>query len=157
MSNAAVVNSLKQSDIFYQFTPTQLELVANICHEATYQKDDLIFKENTGSKELYIVIQGEVDIVVDPSLVGLDGSYLNPRVKSFLALQEGILGAYGIHPLQEVSVRLTRGTDDYSSSLDYVDGNGWVSKVGLKSACSAGFLAYFENSVRQRQSRARSP
>ena len=70
VSNAATVNSLKQSDIFYQFTPTQLELVANICHEVTFQKDDLIFKENSGSKELYIVVQGEVDIVVDPSLVG---------------------------------------------------------------------------------------
>ena len=55
--------------IFFQFTPTQLELVANICHEATFQQDDLIFKENSSSKELYIIIQGEVDIVVDPSLV----------------------------------------------------------------------------------------
>jgi CRP-like cAMP-binding protein len=70
MANTAIVNSLKQSDIFFQFTPTQLELVANICQEATYQKDDLIFKENTSSKELYIILQGEVDIVVDPSLVG---------------------------------------------------------------------------------------
>jgi len=70
MANATNVNFLKQSDIFFQFTPTQLELVANICQEATYQKDDLIFKENTSSKELYIIIQGEVDIIVDPSLVG---------------------------------------------------------------------------------------
>jgi len=71
VSNASVVNSLKQSDIFYQFTPTQLELVANICHEASFQKDDLIFKENSSSKELYVIIQGEVDIVVDPSLVSV--------------------------------------------------------------------------------------
>lgn len=70
MSNSSVVNFLKQSDIFFQFTPTQLELVANICQEATYQKDDLIFRENSSSKELYVIIQGEVDIVVDPSLVG---------------------------------------------------------------------------------------
>jgi CRP/FNR family cyclic AMP-dependent transcriptional regulator len=70
VSTLSVVNFLKQSDIFYQFTPTQLELVANLCQEVTYQKDDLIFKENSGSKELYIIIQGEVDIVVDPSLVG---------------------------------------------------------------------------------------
>ena len=70
MSTASIVNSLKQSDIFYQFTPTQLELVANLCQEATYQKDDLIFRENSGSKELYIIVQGEVDIFVDPSLVG---------------------------------------------------------------------------------------
>lgn len=70
MTTATIVNFLKQCDIFYQFTPTQLELVANICQEATFQKDDLIFMENSGSKELYIIIQGEVDIVVDPSLVG---------------------------------------------------------------------------------------
>jgi CRP/FNR family transcriptional regulator, cyclic AMP receptor protein len=69
--NTIVVNFLKQSDIFFQFTPTQLELVANICHEVTYQKDDLIFKENTSSKELYIIIQGEVNIVVDPSLISV--------------------------------------------------------------------------------------
>ena len=69
MSTLSIVNFLKQCDIFYQFTPTQLELVANLCQEATYQKDDLIFKENSGSKELYVIIQGEVDIIVDPSLV----------------------------------------------------------------------------------------
>jgi len=70
VSNTSTVNFLKQCDIFYQFTPTQLELVANICQEATFQKDDLIFKENSGSKELYVIMKGEVDIVVDPSLVG---------------------------------------------------------------------------------------
>lgn len=69
MSTVSIVNSLKQSDIFFQFTPTQLELVANLCQEVTFQKDDLIFKENSGSKELYVIVQGEVDIFVDPSLV----------------------------------------------------------------------------------------
>lgn len=69
MSTTTIVNFLKQGDIFYQFTPTQLELVANLCQEATFQKDDLIFKENSSSKELYVIVQGEVDIFVDPSLV----------------------------------------------------------------------------------------
>ena len=69
MSTVSIVNSLKQSDIFFQFTPTQLELVANLCQEAIFQKNDLIFKENSGSKELYVIVQGEVDIFVDPSLV----------------------------------------------------------------------------------------
>ena len=74
VSTASIVNFLKQSDIFYQFTPTQLELVANLCQEAIFQKDDLIFKENSSSKELYIIVQGEVDIFVDPSLVRYIGS-----------------------------------------------------------------------------------
>lgn len=80
MSSASIVNFLKQCDIFYQFTPTQLELVANVCQEVTFQKDDLIFKENSSSKELYVIVQGEVDIVVDPSLVGTIEEGIENRV-----------------------------------------------------------------------------
>jgi CRP-like cAMP-binding protein len=85
--SATTVNSLKQSDIFYQFTPTQLELVANLCREATYQKGDVIFKENSGSKELYVIIQGEVDIFVDPSLVGSVDT--NSENKTIATLRRG--------------------------------------------------------------------
>jgi len=60
----SLVNFLKQSDIFYQFTPTQLELVANICQEVVYNADGLVFQENSGSKELYVILQGEVDILI---------------------------------------------------------------------------------------------
>ncbi|HNQ93900.1 MAG TPA: cyclic nucleotide-binding domain-containing protein [Anaerolineales bacterium] len=72
MSNPTIVTFLKQSDIFFQLTPTQLELVANLCQEATFQKNDLIFKENSTSKELYVITQGEVDIFVDPALVSAE-------------------------------------------------------------------------------------
>lgn len=80
MATSSILNFLKQCDIFYQFTPTQLELVANVCQEATFQKDDLIFKENSSSKELYVIVQGEVDIVVDPSLVGTMEDGIENRV-----------------------------------------------------------------------------
>jgi CRP/FNR family transcriptional regulator, cyclic AMP receptor protein len=58
------VNFLKQSDIFYQFTPTQLELVANLCQEVVFNTGDLIFQENSSNKELYVIVQGEVDILI---------------------------------------------------------------------------------------------
>jgi CRP-like cAMP-binding protein len=61
---------LKQSDIFYQFTATQLELVANLCQEKNFDEGETIFEENSSSKELYVIVQGEVDIIVDPSVVG---------------------------------------------------------------------------------------
>jgi CRP-like cAMP-binding protein len=61
----SLVNFLKQSDIFYQLTPTQLELVANICQEVVYNAGDLIFQENSSSKELYVISQGEVDILLN--------------------------------------------------------------------------------------------
>ena len=66
----ALVNILKQSDIFYQFTTTQLELVANLCREAVYNEGDVVFSENSGSKELYVITQGEVDILIHRSTTG---------------------------------------------------------------------------------------
>ena len=64
------ITYLKQSDIFYQFTQTQLELVSNLCQEKIFNEGDTIFEENSSSKELYIIVQGEVNILVDPSVVG---------------------------------------------------------------------------------------
>jgi CRP-like cAMP-binding protein len=71
---SSIINSLKQSDIFYQFTQTQLELVANLCKEKSFGPEEIIFEENTSSKELYVVVQGEVDILVNPGLVSPKGS-----------------------------------------------------------------------------------
>lgn len=65
-----IVAYLKQSDIFYQFTQTQIELVGNLCQEKIFDAGQTIFEENSSSKELYVIIQGEVDIVVDPNVVG---------------------------------------------------------------------------------------
>ena len=70
---AEMLTFLKQSDIFYQFTQTQLELVANLCVEKTFQAGELIFAENNSSKELYIIVQGEVNISVNPGIVGTAG------------------------------------------------------------------------------------
>lgn len=68
----SLANILKQTDIFYELTPTQLELVASLCQERRCNASDVIFEENTGSDELYIIAQGEVDIQIDPALVGDD-------------------------------------------------------------------------------------
>ena len=65
-------NSLKQADIFYELTPTQLEMIAALCQERRGNAGDMIFEENAASDELYIITQGEVDIQVDPALVGGD-------------------------------------------------------------------------------------
>jgi len=83
-----IVNYLKQSDIFYQFTPTQLEMVANLCQEVLFQDGDIIFEENNSSQELYIIAQGEVEIIINPSLVGAPDK--NEQMGSVIAtLQRG--------------------------------------------------------------------
>ncbi|MBE0672887.1 MAG: cyclic nucleotide-binding domain-containing protein [Anaerolineales bacterium] len=65
-----IINFLKQSDIFYQFTPTQLELVGNLCQEVVYNSGEIVFQENSSSKELYVIVQGEVDILINRSTTG---------------------------------------------------------------------------------------
>jgi CRP/FNR family cyclic AMP-dependent transcriptional regulator len=65
-----LVNFLKQSDIFYQLTPTQLELIANLCQEVVFNSGDVIFQENSGSKELYVIAQGEIDILINRTGTG---------------------------------------------------------------------------------------
>jgi CRP-like cAMP-binding protein len=66
----SVVNILKQADIFDELTNTQLELIGSICSERTYQAGDIIFEENTPGDELYVIATGEVEIQVDPKLIG---------------------------------------------------------------------------------------
>ena len=74
----SVVTVLKQADIFYELTTTQLELIASICEERHYQTGDVVFAENSAGDELYVIANGEVDIQVDPALIGT-GQTSEPR------------------------------------------------------------------------------
>ncbi|MCZ7546638.1 MAG: cyclic nucleotide-binding domain-containing protein [Anaerolineae bacterium] len=65
---------LKQADIFDELSTTQLELVASICEERHFHAGDVIFAENTTGHELYVIAEGEVQIQVDPALVGTGAS-----------------------------------------------------------------------------------
>jgi CRP/FNR family cyclic AMP-dependent transcriptional regulator len=65
-----LISFLKQADIFYQLTPTQLEMIANISHERTYTTGETIVEEGSASKELYIIMQGGASVFVNPALVG---------------------------------------------------------------------------------------
>ena len=67
---ASFVNYLKQSDIFYQFTSTQLEMVSVLCRQVAFNAGDLIFPQNSSGSELYIIVQGEVEILLDTSALG---------------------------------------------------------------------------------------
>jgi CRP-like cAMP-binding protein len=68
----SAITILKQADIFYELTNTQLELVASICNEKDYQSSEVIFEENTPGNHLYIIANGEVAIQVNPALLGKD-------------------------------------------------------------------------------------
>ena len=67
---SAKTTSLKQADIFYKLTPSHLEMVAALCKERTYGMGEIILEEGASSKELYIIVRGEVEILVNPAIVG---------------------------------------------------------------------------------------
>lgn len=66
----SMLPTLRQTDVFVDFTPTQLALIESICIEESYDAGDVIFEENSDGNELYVIVEGEVDIQVDPSLIG---------------------------------------------------------------------------------------
>ncbi|MBZ0295061.1 MAG: cyclic nucleotide-binding domain-containing protein [Anaerolineae bacterium] len=68
----SVITILRQADIFYDLTNTQLELIASICAERHYQAGDMVFEENTPGSELYVIAEGEVEILLNPALLGKD-------------------------------------------------------------------------------------
>lgn len=68
------LNFLKQADILYQLSDTQLELISTICQERTYAAGETILEEGASSNDLYIIAQGEVDVLVNPALVGGPGT-----------------------------------------------------------------------------------
>jgi CRP-like cAMP-binding protein len=65
---------LRQADIFYQLSQEQLEAVAALCREVRYSNGETIFTEGSHSDDLYLVIEGEVDIMINPALVGEGGA-----------------------------------------------------------------------------------
>ena len=69
----SMVPTLKRTDIFVDFTPTQLALIESICIVESYSAGEVIFEENSDGNELYVIVDGEVDIQVDPSLIGRPG------------------------------------------------------------------------------------
>lgn len=65
-----LLNILKNTDIFHDVPQSQLELIASIVQERKCGLGEVIFEENSASTELYLIAQGEVEIQLNPALVG---------------------------------------------------------------------------------------
>jgi CRP-like cAMP-binding protein len=66
----SIVAILAVTEIFHDFSQTQLEMVAAICEPDTYQKGDLLLEEYEKSNALYVIGKGAVEIMVSSALVG---------------------------------------------------------------------------------------
>lgn len=83
------INVLKRTDIFYDLTPAQLDMIAGICQERVARAGELIFEENTTGDELYVIVRGEVEILVDPTMVSGPGARRAPAPATIAKLRDG--------------------------------------------------------------------
>ena len=82
-----IANYLKLADVFYQLSPAQLEMVAHLCRETTFDAGDVIVAESSKSMELYIILEGEVDILVTSAPLEPAGS--EPQASVVARLRRG--------------------------------------------------------------------
>lgn len=76
-----IPNILKQAPIFSNLDPEEIEVLASISQLRECDTGDIIFEEGSASDELYVIVNGEVDIQVDPSLSSYTGTGTNRPIK----------------------------------------------------------------------------
>jgi CRP/FNR family transcriptional regulator, cyclic AMP receptor protein len=64
---------LGRVEVFDELNKDRLERISDICVEHRYNQGDLVFQQNTKSDGLYIILNGEVEIQVDPHSVSETG------------------------------------------------------------------------------------
>lgn len=71
-SDLTVRQILSETELFANLDNAQLDRTTEICQLITVKKDAVLFEENSSSDEMYIIGQGVIDILIDPSVVNAD-------------------------------------------------------------------------------------
>ena len=106
-STAAI---LARIDIFDNLTPAQYELLAFLCEPLEPRKGAWLLREQEEGEDLYVIIQGGVEVVMDPGLIvpGRDGA---PAERVVTELRDGqVFGEIALvdRGLRSASVRVSR-------------------------------------------------
>jgi CRP-like cAMP-binding protein len=72
----SIVPLLKKVDILNSLSESQLEKVAELCREQAHNVDDVVFKENDVSSELYLIQDGLVEITLSVPEPGTEKSII---------------------------------------------------------------------------------
>ncbi|MBN1486113.1 MAG: cyclic nucleotide-binding domain-containing protein [Anaerolineae bacterium] len=106
-----LISVLRQVDIFYELKEEHLQKLAEVCREIDYKENDTIVQENTPSDEIFIIVKGTVDIVLDPSLLGTYNKRAEPL--TIVTLWPGqTLGEIGLVDRGMRSASAKAATDD---------------------------------------------
>lgn len=83
-----IINTLRQTDIFDQFSQTQLELVARVGNEKSFSEGELIIREGTDDDGLFVIAEGQVLVQVNTGLVSRSDPS-RERVETIATLRRG--------------------------------------------------------------------
>lgn len=72
------INLLANVEVFEGLTEKQIKKINAICVERNYDAEQIVFEENSPSKEMYIVVKGKVEIQLDPDLILKGNNKDNP-------------------------------------------------------------------------------
>ena len=126
---------LEQVDIFEDLTTSQLALIDQICREKNYQRDEVIFEENTPGQEFFIIMDGRVEIQVDPDTIG-DGTNVH-QPSTIAVLRRG--QSFGEVAIVDPGVRSASAKcGSETCRLLVIDRNSFLKL--LKQDCQMGFV-----------------
>jgi CRP/FNR family cyclic AMP-dependent transcriptional regulator len=83
----SITELLQHSELFLELTPEQVERIAALGKEVTYNADDIIISEGAPSHEIYIICSGMVEVeVVKGTIQDVPGA---PQLSSIVRLGQG--------------------------------------------------------------------
>jgi len=83
------VDILKRADIFYDLSPAQYDMLADICEEQRARLGDILFEENTPGSEMYVIGRGAVEVLVDPTIVSGPSAKKRSQPVTIATLRDG--------------------------------------------------------------------
>jgi CRP-like cAMP-binding protein len=103
-----LIGTLSVTDIFDNLSPTQLNLVASICERAAYGKGEVVFRENEGSDDMYVIARGAIEVLMNPGVISIEGS-MEPIVLTELRRGQ-VFGELALvdQGLRSATIRATR-------------------------------------------------
>ena len=126
---------LEQVDIFQDLKTEQLALVNEICTEQSFNEGELVFEENSPSREFYIIMEGEVEIQVDPDTIGSGDEKYEPTTIAVLRRGQSFGEVAIVDPgLRSASARC----GSKSCKLLVIDRNDFLKL--LANDCQMGFV-----------------
>ena len=63
------VQLLSTVEIFADLNENQIEKIDQVCIDKTFRQGEIIFQENSPSKEFYIIVKGKVDIQISSDMI----------------------------------------------------------------------------------------